>query len=122
MNPKFRKRLARGLAGALTALTVASTALAQESLEHRLERLEKQNEEIRKNAEVLQKQNEMLLKLLNTPAAATPVSVATQAPLAAEEVRGIVSTYLQEKEAKQKAEAAAAADAPYKVGTDLKMS
>src|SRR5262249_17472657 len=89
----------------------------------RLERLEKQNEEIRKNAETLQKQNETLMKMLNN-ATASPVSTPGTAPLAADEVRNIVSGYLQEKEAQQKAaqEAAVPADGRYKIGSDLRMS
>jgi phosphate-selective porin OprO and OprP len=111
------------MAGVVTALGMSTTAFAQESLEQRLERLEKQNEEIRKNAEILQKQNETLLKLLNNGATGQPVSTPSAAPLAADEVRGIVNSYLQEKEAKQAAAAAPVLepDGRYKIGSDLRM-
>ncbi len=119
MKPTFRNRFAKLAAGLLTALSLSSAAFAQESLEERLQRLEKQNEEIRK-------QNETLMKLLNGGNAGSEVSAPGATPLNADDVRGIVTGYLQEKEAKQ-AKAAPAAivadpDGRYRIGSDLRMS
>src|SRR5207245_1924114 len=110
MRPIYWNRFAQWAAGVITALGMSSAVFAQESLEERLQRLEKQNEEIRKNADVLQKQNETLLKLLNNAPPASPVSTPGAAPLAADDVRSIVSGYLQEKEAKKAAESAPTTD------------
>jgi phosphate-selective porin OprO/OprP len=123
MKSPFWNQLARLAAGVVAALGMSSAVFAQDTQEERLQRLEKQNEEIRKNAEALQKQNEMLLKLLN---AGSPVSTPTSAPLGADDVRNIVSGYLQEKEAKQAEAAGAAAkvdpDGRYRIGSDLRMA
>jgi phosphate-selective porin OprO/OprP len=120
MKGPYLRQFARMAAGVVIALGMSSAAFAQDPLEERLQRLEKQNEEIRKNAEALQKQNEALLKLLNTGSA--PVS--TNAPLNVDDVKGIVSGYLQERQAKQQADTAAVADPDgrYKIGSDLRMS
>jgi hypothetical protein len=124
MKPKYWSQFAIMAAGVITALGTSTPVFAQESLEQRLERLEKQNEEIRKNAELLQKQNETLLKLINTDAAGQPISTRSAAPLAADEVRGIISSYLQEKETKEAAALPPGVlpDGRYKIGGDLRMS
>ncbi len=130
MKPNNWIRLTKLAAGAVVALGMSSAASAQEPLEQRLQRLEQQNEEIRKNADLLQKQNETLLKLLNSgpgsPIAAPSGTPSTGPALGADDVRSIVGSYLQEKEAKeQQASAAAGTAAPdgrYRVGSDLRMA
>src|SRR5689334_15548116 len=124
MKPKHWSRCAVLAAGVIIALGTTTRAFAQDSLEERLQRLEKQNEEIRKNAELLKKQNESLLKLLKEGAPSQPVSTPSAAPLAADEVRGINSSFLQEKEAKEAAAPppGVTPDGRYKIGGDLRMN
>jgi phosphate-selective porin OprO/OprP len=120
MKPTYSNLCARLAVGVIAALGFTTNALGQESLEERVQRQEKQIEDIRRSAEALQRQNETLMKMLSTPAAAAPGN----APLGADEVRSIVTGYLQEKEAKEKAAEAATVDADgrYKIGSDLHMA
>src|SRR5579862_1565976 len=124
MKGKYWKRYAIWVAGVLMTLGMSSAVFAQETLEQRFERLEKQNEDIRKNADALQKQNAELLRLLQS-GPSNPVSTPTAAPLAADDVRNIVSSYLQEKESQQAAAQAAGSvdsDGRYKIGSDLRIT
>jgi phosphate-selective porin OprO/OprP len=110
------KRLFRCAQAIALSLVMAQSAFGQASLEDRLNQLDKDCEQGRRNLDVLRKQNDDLLKLLNT----SKTSAAGDAPLAADDVRSIVGAYLQEKEAQQ--QAAGDADAPFKIGSDLRMS
>ncbi len=125
-NTFFWKRLAKLTIGVTLALTMCSAAFSQESVEERIQRLEKEYQENLKNAENLQKQKHTLLKLLESPAGSTSAPTApVSAPMGAGDVRNIVSTYLQEKEAKQKAAETSGstdADGCYKIGSNLDMS
>src|SRR5262245_59897000 len=100
MKRVYWRRCATWAAGILATLGMSSVTFAQESVEQRLQRLEKQNDEFRKNAEALQKQNERLLKLLSGPGGSS-VSTPGAAPLAADEIRNIVSGYLRRKRPKK---------------------
>jgi hypothetical protein len=116
---RFPIRRIGWLVGMASVLALTSVVSAQESLDARLQRAEQEYEANRKLTADLQKQNETLLKLLSP--AAKPVA-GSAAPLGAEEVRDIVSTYLQERDAKQKAAdtaATAAGDDRYKIGSNL---
>jgi phosphate-selective porin OprO/OprP len=112
------KSFPRLLSAILLAFAAASNTFAQDALEARLKRLEQEYTENLKNAETLQKQNEKLFQLLNT--AETAIAPSDRLPLAPDEVRSIVGAYLQQKEAEEKK--TDAADAPYKIGSNLRMS
>ena len=95
MNAKFWNRMTKLAAGVIAAVGLAGSALAQDPVESRLDRLEKQNEELRKQTEALLKQNETLMKQIGS---GPEGPVFTAPALRPDDVREIVSGYLQEKE------------------------
>lgn len=91
-------------AAILTGLSLAAPLFAQEPFEPRMDRFAKELEELRKSTETLKKENQELREALR----ANQGAGSTQTTLSSQDVRSIVSSYLDETEAKSKNGAASA--------------